>query len=463
MTTTFVVRHHKLLFALVLLCCLSGCSLYGFQAMTVRDALMHDQIEFAYSLVDKQSGFSDPVLTNMNKGILLRMKNDFVSSNLSLDKAKRHINKLYGTSLREQLGSIVINDSVRAYEGSRIEQLLLHAYMAMNYIELDDIDAARVEMLQAGVKMREWGDQPDDDPFIKYLSGMIYEALGENDQAIVSYRHAMEAYKTNRDKQGLDVPTLLIVDLMRLLESEGLDDEVDILKGEYPQFSAGNRKKIRSRGELIVILSNGLSPIKSENSITTFANEIEKTVRIALPVYATAPNQLNSARIVIDGNSDMLETVENVDGLARNTLEEEMPMILTRAIARAIVKHKSQHQSKGGQSMGGLLITMTNLITERADTRSWSTLPQEIQMSRHQLPPGKYPLDIEMVNNVGLVVDTMKQEVEIMPGKVTFVFKHWVTPKTKQEPEPVKPLLDIDGKSVDVSHWEQSDKVAAYA
>ena len=109
MATAFVARHYRPVITLVQLCYLSGCSLYGMQAMTVRDALMNDQIDLAYSIVNQQSEHSDPVLTNMNKGILLRIKNDFVSSNISLETAKNHINKLYGTSLREQLGSIVIN------------------------------------------------------------------------------------------------------------------------------------------------------------------------------------------------------------------------------------------------------------------------------------------------------------------------------------------------------------------
>ena len=467
LATTFVVRHSKTLLVFVLLNLLAGCSLYSLQANTVRDALMRDQVDLAYRLVEKQNRYSDSVLKDMNKGILLRMKKDFVSSNNSLEQAKQRINQLYGISVTDQLGSVVINDAVRAYEGTRIEQLLLHAYMAMNYIETGNLDAARVEMLQAEVKMREWGDQPDDDPFIKYLTGMIYEALDEDDQAIVAYRHAVSAYKTNRTKQNLDVPSLLISDLIRLLTSEGLSDEARVLKDEYSLPANITTKANSSKGQLIVILSNGLSPIKSENSITTFADEIEKSVRIALPVYARPPDRLTMARISIDGYSDNLKTVENVDGLARNALDEEMPLILTRAIARAIVKHKTQDKAKakGDNPMGGFLLTMTNLITERADTRSWSTLPQEIQMSRQALSSGKYQLDIEMVNNAGFVVDRMTDEVEIKSGKVTFIFKHWVSPrvKIKAGPDQTEPLIDGGSENKVISHAIQRERKTMHA
>jgi len=456
MTTAFVVRHRKFMSVLSVLCFLSSCSLYSFQAMTVRDALMNNQIDLAYSLVDDQFRYSDTVLKSMNKGMLLRMKNNFVSSNESLEQAKKRINKLYGISVTEQFGSVVINDSVMAYKGSRIEQLLLHAYMAMNYIETANLDAARVEMLQAEVKMREWGDQPDDDPFIKYLSGMIYEALDENDQAIIAYRHAIDAYKANKDKQHLDVPMLLVTDLMRLLKVERLNDDLRVLQDAYPQAGLIKADEVSGKGKLIIILSNGLSPIKSENSITTFSDEIEKTVRIALPVYAIEPARLKTARIVIGEYSDMLETVENIDGLARSVLDEEMPLILTRAIARAVVKHKSQHQASGGQSMGSVLITMANLVTERADTRSWSTLPQAIQMTSHFLPAGKHQLAIELLNDADFVVDRIKEEVEIKPGKVTFVFKHWISPRVREEQ--IKP----EATTNKVSRAIQSERVALH-
>lgn len=429
MTATLAVRFYQRLFVISLLCFLSACATYSRQAVTLHDALINGQIDSAYALIEKQEKSSDIVLTNMNKGILRRMKNDFTGSNQVLEISKNRIEKLHGLSITEQLGSVVINDAVMAYKGTSYEQLMVHAYMAMNYIEMNDLDAARVEMLQADIKMREWGEQPDDDPFLRYLSGVIYEALGEYDQALVAYRFALEAYKDKREKQRLDVPAMLLADLYRLLLAVDFDDEAENLKKQFPGLPIQAVPSKTDDGVLIVILSNGLAPIKTENSITTFADEIEQSLRIALPVYAIEPSSLKKARIVIDGHNGMLETVENIDALARTALNEEMASILSRAIARAIIKHKSQHKAKDANAMGGLLMSMTNLVTERADTRSWVTLPQQIQMSRHALASGTYELKIEMLNKADYVVDRFTESVSILPGKMTFVFKHWLAPR----------------------------------
>lgn len=430
MTTTSVVRQCRSAFILLMLVLLPACTHYSFQAMTVRDALLADRADVAFSLIEKQPVFSDAVLKNMNKGMLQRMLSDFAGSNASFEEAKKRIEKLYGISVTEQLGSVAINDAVIAYEGARFEQLLLHAYKAMNYIELDDLDSARVEMLQADIKMREWGEQPDDDPFIRYFAGTIYEALEEDDQAIVAYRHAIEAYIANRGRQPVAVPGYLVSDLSRLLKQEGLDDEAEKLADDFPEVKVSYPEDLSVDGELVVLFSHGLAPIKREQSITTYADEIEQTVRIALPAYLGEPAELHDVRLVIDGDSGMLETVEDIDALARAALEEEMPKILVRAIARAVVKHKSQQNQRGNQSMGGFLLTMTNLLTERADTRSWSTLPQVIQMSRHWLSAGEHEVEIEVVNRDGFVVDRLSEQVTIRAGKISYLMKHWVSPRS---------------------------------
>ena len=102
-------------------------------------------------------------------------------------------------------------------------------------------------------------------------------------------------------------------------------------------------------------------------------------------------------------------------------------------MARAVVKYNTQKTAQENSSIAGLLMTVTNLVTERADTRSWTTLPQEIQLQRVLLPVGEYPLQIEMVNSTGQVVDVIEEKVVIKPEQSSFVIKHWNTPVPKKK------------------------------
>ena len=159
----------------------------------MRDNLLAGRADLARIAAEQKDEDEDDVLASLNKGMLRRMTDDYSGSNRIFELAKQRIESLYGISVTDTAASLTINDAMRDYKGDRYEQVLLHAYMAMNYLQLGEPDAARVEMLQADVKMMECGDQPDEDPFVRYLAGMIFEALGEKDQAVVSYRKAMNA------------------------------------------------------------------------------------------------------------------------------------------------------------------------------------------------------------------------------------------------------------------------------
>ena len=412
---------------------LGGCATYSQQAISMRDNLLAGRADLARIAAEKEDDDQDDVLASLNKGMLRRMTDDYVGSNRIFESAKRRIDALYGISVTDTAASLTINDAIRDYTGDRYEQVLLHAYMAMNYLELGELDAARVEMLQADVKMMEWGDQPDEDPFVRYLAGMIFEALGEPDQALVSYRKARNIYLAASNKQHIDVPVMLKKDLLRLLAVMGLWDEYRQLQAESGLDGFKPTELDGSFGELIVILNNGLAPIRTEAAIMTYASEVQNLVRVAFPVYQTEPAPAKSSRLRVAGKRIELETVENIDGLARHALDQEMPLIMTRAIARAVVKYQSQQSANEQHALAGFLLTVTNLATERADTRSWTTLPDEIQMTRITLPAGEQEVSIEILNAAGSVVDVINARVEIQPRRQTFLTRHWIAPVPVQK------------------------------
>jgi uncharacterized protein len=407
---------------------LGGCATYSRQAATMRDNLLTGRADLARQAAEKEDQDQDDVLACLNKGMLRRMTNDYVGSNQILEIAKQRMESLYGVSISDTAVSVTINDAVRDYKGDRYEQILLHAYMAMNYLQLGELDSARVEMLQADVKMMEWGEPPDEDPFVRYLAGMIYEALGENDQALVSYRKAMDVYIAAGHEQLLSVPVMLKKDLLRLLADQGLWDEYRKLKSEFGLADFKPTELSDDFGELIVILNNGLAPIREESSIMTFSPEVQSNVRIALPVYKYESTPVNKARLKTSEELFDLETVENIDRLARQALDEDMPLIMARAIARAVVKYQSQKSAQEQHALAGFLLTVTNLATERADTRSWTTLPQEIQMTRVVLPVGRKDISIQIVNAAGRVIDSIDTSVDILPRQHSFQTRHWIAP-----------------------------------
>ncbi len=411
---------------------LQSCASYGQHALSMRDGLLSGQAEVSLAIAEEKDPQQKEVISSLDKGMLRRMTNDFSGSNQVFEVAKQEIENLYGVSITENLASVTINETLRGYEGDRYEQLLLHAYMAMNYIQLDQIDGARVEMLQANVKMMEWGDEPEEDACLRYLEGIIYESLGEHDSALVSYRKAYTVYKEKGGYQYPVAPVGLKKDLLRMLAWQGLWSEYESYKKEFNMASYKPAQASGKFGELVVILNNGLAPIRSEVAIPIFSYEVQKNLRVAFPAYKQAKRRLYTPQINVNKNQYLMETIEDVDALARYSLEQAMPGIMARATARAVVKYNTQHAAQENGSLAGLIMTVTNLVTERADTRSWSTLPQEIQLQRILLPVGEHQIKIQMINVAGQVVDVIDEKVIIKPKQSSFVIKHWNTPVLKK-------------------------------
>jgi len=428
-------RFGGLLAAILVLLTLQGCATSAQKSADMRQMLEHGRPDLALKEAEKmqkKASATDDVMVNMNLGMLRRMNGDYKGSNQALEAAKKKIEQLYATSISEQAGTVIINDETRSFEGDRFEQVLIHAYKALNYIDLGQLDEARVEILQADVKMMEWGDSPEEDPFMRYLAGIIYEALGEQDDALVSYRKAVEAYKRSKDREGFSIPKQLKQDLLRSLAREGLQNELAQYKREFgmPNWQMPDT---RGEGELVVIMNNGLAPQRQQRAFQTFSNELKYNIRIAVPAYTKPPTFVNPVRLTVDGKQEQLETVENIDGLARAALDKDLPLITARAIARAVVKKKSEKKAGEGDSpysgLAQLAMLVVNTATEIADTRGWNTLPQEVQLGRVMLPEGRYQVSLDVLGRQGRVVDRFEVPVNIRAGLKTIISRHWTAPR----------------------------------
>ena len=72
-------------------------------------------------------------------------------------EAKLLAEELNALSLREQTMALTINDATRSYTGAPYELVMLNVYSALNYLELGQLDAARVETLQVDLLLGELG------------------------------------------------------------------------------------------------------------------------------------------------------------------------------------------------------------------------------------------------------------------------------------------------------------------
>jgi hypothetical protein len=71
---------------------------------------------------------------------------------------------------------------------------------------------------------------------------------------------------------------------------------------------------------------------------------------------------------------------------------------------------------------------------ERADTRSWFTLPGEIHLARVSLPPGNYRGRIELYGRAGGLLQSSDFQVVLAKGEKTYMSRHWVPTNLEVRP-----------------------------
>jgi len=417
---------------------LSGCATFSDSFSIIEHNLVMQQPALALQALEKQGlGSQDRVLYLLNKGMLLRMNHDYPGSNEAFETAKRRIDALYGVSVSEQLTSFIVNDTTQSFVGEQFEQIFINLYLALNYLEMGQLDKARVEALQVDIKLREQaektrGNSYTEDAFARYLTGMIYEELGEWSDAMIAYRSAYEAYIKYREKYSVAVPGFLKYDLLRLAQRQGLSDEVQKYKTAFSISSWPSEASLRDTGELIFMLHNGLAPIKRENSVTVNNPANGRLVRIAVPRYQSRFTPITKARISVNRTEAVTEVVENIDGIAVKSLEARMPAITARLLARQVVKDQTARQAGKQNEFAGFLVNITNVLTERADTRSWLTLPHNILLARTRLPPGRYTAKVELLGSNNEVMATREfSDIVVKQQKKTYLSYHWVSSQSQ--------------------------------
>ncbi len=453
-------RMTLLLFSLIL----TGCATYSDSFGVIKRNLAKQEYDTALIEIEKQAeSTSNRALYLLNKGMVLRMKRDFSGSNDMLKAAKIEMERLYAASVSENALSFIVNDATVSYAGEDYEQVLVHLYMALNYLELGQLGEARVEALQVDLKLRQISeDIPDnkfsEDALSRYITGMIYEELGEWSDAMIAYRKSYEAFQNYRNNYGLAVPDMLKHDLLKLGTRLGLNDEVAKYREEFGIESEVKPLVSEREGELVFILSNGLAPIKREKIIAASgpATVIAVTatdhkrvkavtpviVNIALPFYESRPNNVISARVSasglnVSGQSVDTQMMEDIDAIAKASLDARMAAITARSIARAVSKVAIQNsvdrvgQNSGSdpaaELLGSLFVRVAAIATERADTRSWLTLPANVQLARMALKPGSYDIRVDMLGANERIVETIVyQDVIVSRKHKTYLTHHWI-------------------------------------
>ena len=68
-----------------------------------------------------------------------------------------------------------------------------------------------------------------------------------------------------------------------------------------------------------------------------------------------------------------------------------------------------------------MIVNLFGVITERADTRCWGTLPDRLSMARLQLPAGDHEVTIDYLDHGGAAVTSETVPLRVESGGLVFL------------------------------------------
>jgi len=409
------------------------------------------------------------LLANWEMGSFFQTAGRWDDSRARLDRADRVARAIDGravvsmTEAAETAGALLTNDNVIEFKGDGYERVMSRTLNALNYLRAGDLDGARVEIRKADEYQQlelarheaDLAEARKDDaawtsanqaesspemsrrlagmdtyaasvkssflnPFTSFLSGIVYELLGEDDAAYVDYRRALELSPGALAVQSAAFSLALRTgDTGRLAEYRRALD---------PSVTKGGRRAGKGEGEVVVLFQTGLVPRKAE---IKFPLPIPgaSLAWVAFPCYVDLAPVLDSLEVSSGDALERTEPVAEIGALAVKALKEKWLPITVRQVARIAAKQVAQRQAEiqarksGGNSaeaVASVLGILYSAISERADLRAWYSLPARIEAARLVLPAGKHEVRLSWLRGDGSRVPA-SVTVDVVAGRRALV------------------------------------------
>lgn len=399
---------------------ISSCAMAPGIQPHVNSLVVSQKLQQAAEALDNNPnayGGNNELLYWLDRGMIEQCLGRYEDSINSFGKAQKKFDELYTKSISKMAGTWVFNDYAGPYRGEDYEYTLINIFQAVNYLMLGNVNEALVEARDMDSKLGlinslySGKNIYKDDAFGRFFMGILYEANGTSsdlNDAFIAYSRAYQIYEQDNGNffDGA-VPRLLKENLLTLAYFMGGDSY-----GQYGSALKGiplvTLKEKKKKAEVYLIQYIGFSPVKV-STVVPVPFDARHITQVAFPKYVSRSTEIESSDFSAE-KSDQLAYVQptfigqNIDGLAQRVLESHKAELLAKAVIRPAAKYVAERaiskevQDKWGNGAAfgfNILSSLYNLTTERADIRSWQSLPAQIRIARLLLDPGDYEFYVQ--------------------------------------------------------------------
>lgn len=460
----------KNIFALALLSLLfmacANKSTLRYEALS--QSLRKGGFEGAIKEVEKEHkdlyGEKSVFLYHFDLGTLHHYNRNWDASIEHFAKAEQVYDDLFTKSVTNEAAAVVTNDNTRPYRAKPFELLLLHQFQILNFLAKNDLNGASVEVKRAQMAMESLyqkdAEKANDNGFLYYLSAIVYEMNGEDDDAAIAYYKAAKAYLENEQR----VPNQVLEFVSANLQKAGRENDLAQLKITLLEENP-TANDLKAKGaEIIVIGYAGQSPILGElyvsgtlvsgaglnltykdgqtgqtKAFTMLAPIVAGTsgaatfhVGFSLPEKKVLPFDAYDFSVFLNDQPEITpEEVRDLNQEITRNLSEDFSGIAAKTALRVVLRTIAAQQAKKAMKTSNPLLNLaTSLGTdvaqtqlEKADLRIGLFMPNRLYMTRIPVEPGEHDLLISALDSRGGTVSSYDfKHISVKKGQKTFLF-----------------------------------------
>ena len=353
------------------------------------------------------------ILLYLDRGMLNHYAGLYSESSEDLQLAEVLMEEAFTKSMSQEVGSFLLNDNVKDYAGEDYEDLYVNVFGALNYYQKGDLEGALVEIRRLNEKLVYLADRYE----------RAKEKVAESNSKVDPAALPMEATKFSNSALARYLGMLFYRgtgknDSARI-DSEELKRAFDLAPNVYnhpvPSSVKDDLRVPADKARLNVIAFTGLSPVKEQENIVIplplpFPNN---TAKLALPVMVDRPSLIQSVEVILSsGERFMLEQIEDMGAVARETFKSKRGLIIlkttARSISKAVVSAAASDVAARKQGLlAGLLIGAIGRIateaSEQADLRLSRYFPSRALVGGINLNPGTYTVTVNFYGSGGII------------------------------------------------------------
>ena len=398
-----------------------ACATYTSRMELSRDLYHEGRYEDALGglnkLVEDSSG-KDHFLLLLERGKVNLAAGRYDSAIVDLQEAERRFLEIEATtSVSEAIKGMLVNPTMGEYQSDPHEKIMISSYLLLAYWFKGDREGAFVERNRLVGRLKQYTEGLSDKdraaldvPFAHYLAAVMYEIEGREDDARIEYDALRKIVPEA-------VPEVLDPNLRELVVFAEVGRAPLLVSTEirgYLQKDGGNLVGFftlpgGSGPQMFFMPGFGDLSLDKAGVLFTFA----------FPQCVRQRRTVDRCRLVVNSvEAGEMRPLDNLENTAHAAYEKDLGPTLLKAAFRTYLKTVAQTKlAKKDDAKGVAFNVLGKMLAavDRADTRSWQTLPAEIRVFRMEYKSGEGTVFVRYLDANGNVVGT-SGTINIPPG-----------------------------------------------